>query len=531
MPVTPTPLAPAPCFFCGPDYLTSPETLNLLRPSSDLPEGCECPGCVIARALLAQAEATGEQTPSIAPLDSIDYLRTMMVTARSIQSADLWSLNVAERTVTVLVCDGCASRVRDMDTGSTSDRCGWCSSPFDSALREMGLTIDGEIRTIRISRRGQASQANPVTRWDYAINPRVDSTFLDASERPLCSVCYENAVECSDCGGITQTEQYYCDECEVDVCRNCWDVNTHFDHNDSSNGYDRARYNFAARSTIETNLLAGGVPGSTVLSTRAIGIEIETARGNANRVIEAERNAAVPVLQAVGTDGSVRGRNPVEYRLLPQRGRFVEYAIRSMSQWCREAGYRPDNSAGIHMHVDCRGMTAAQVWRAFAALLILEPVLFSHATPERMRSTYCQGYGAEGPAVVEAALTTASQAPSFFEPDRVAAGSRYRSVNCHSFSGHQTLEIRVFDSAHDEDAVARFTDAAALIAGTVDFAVSAEFSEFVAQPRTDRMATVLRLLGALVSNGHITAETMARVCARLDARTLTAPTTRVTVAA
>jgi hypothetical protein len=286
---------------------------------------------------------------------------------------------------------------------------------------------------------------------------------------------------------------------------------------------DYARERFQARQSIEGALAEIGMPGVVVTSTRAVGMEVETANGLAGQIVDTEAQALWPVLAAVGTDGSVRGAHPVEYRCLPQRGARVEYAISSLHARLAEAGYDPDASAGVHMHVDASDLTAEQVWRAFAGLVTIEAALFALADPARATNSYCVGYGENAPEVIRLALQRADQAPDYFDPNEVRqAHSRYMAVNSHAYSGHSTLEVRVFDSKHDAEARERYTLAAALITATVDFASSAAGQAWL-NGNLGTLGTeigVFHFINALVSAGVLVAGAGQRISQVLTDRLL-----------
>jgi hypothetical protein len=529
----PTPTLPAaPCFVCDQDYLSDPSTRQAVM-SADLPEGCECPGCVVLR---AEVTASTSDAP-IPAVDGINFLAPLRVSITSASTLDPWSVGTP-REVTVGLCPAHTAAVQSVM--NTDRPCGWCSALSRETLADMGIAMSNEngralpVTQIRLGTRGamllnaesgrRMPDNLPRVGVGYNVQSYSEAATLDDGTT-LCDSCYATAEECESCNRLMNGgSEYYCEDCEENVCYSCWD-GSHYRHragNNDEGSIDNDRHRFAARMTIREALNRLSAPGATILSTRALGIEVETSRGSCGPVIAAERDAVFPILAGVGTDGSVRGRNAVEYRLLPVRGAVAEFAIRSMAQWCRDAGYAPDSSAGIHMHVDCSDLSAANVWRAFAALVALEGVLFSHAAPERLASQYCTGFGTGANAVLNGAVAASRRNPSFFDYNEVSIPSRYRSINCQAYSSHQTIEVRVFDSCHDLDAVARYTDAAAIIAGAVDFAVSDDWETFTAGISTDRTATAMRLLGSMVASGHITAECFARASSRLDSRMLAA---------
>lgn len=503
-----SPMPACPCLLCGTDYLANPTTATSAT-TADLPAGCECPGCVTTRAEIEALHATGTLTPE----QGLAYLSTIRMEIAT-PSIDPWSYH-ANRTLHATICPSCIEVVLAVN----ADSCPWCDARSAQAISDLlGLTNAAgapmDVTGVRISRRGL--DPNRRISWQHAMNYAHASGTTDGSEH-LCQGCEGNASWCDHCDMIMSSDSAYtCEDCEVTACSDCY-YRRHDGHGDSTRSYDNERYSFAARVSIPQALATLARPGTTILSTRALGVEIETARGSASPVIAAERIAPFPVLAGVGTDGSVRGRNAVEYRLLPLRGTQAEYGLRSMASWCRDAGYAPDETAGIHMHVDCSDLPVAGVYRAFAALLLLEGVFYSHAAPARLVSTYCRPYGSGAATVVQQAINAARES-RYFDYNAVGQTTRYHSINSHSYSAHRTLEVRVFDSNHDEAEVVRFTDAAAIIAGAVDFANSPAWATFEPTITTDGPLTSIRLLAAMAVGGFITDGTFVRATARIDSR-------------
>lgn len=530
----PATLPRVPCYSCGTDWHDDAAAVaRILNPDAlAIIEGCECPGCETLRAV-----ETPDDSPAPTAEQAFDALAPVQVNYRT----DRYTT----RSRIVGLCPTCAERATAaLLMGRPEGSCDWCSSVPRRALTEIGLSFgtsnDGDTFTplnvtdITVGGRGRMPVPDQARGLRWTGSRTIGDDFAPVEQRHgethnVCSACRSSASTCDNCSYLMSSgSSNWCDECEVTVCSDCWDSEYHYEHNDDSDGYDRARYNFSPRSTVQGALAAAGAPGSTVLSTRAIGIEVETARGDAQQVINAEREAVVPVIAAAGTDASVRGRNPIEYRLLPQRGTWVEYALRSMHAWCRDAGYAPDSSAGVHMHVDCSGMSVQQVWRAFAALVIAEPVLYAHAAPERRRNQYCQPI-TDAENVVAHALRESNNPDAivrdhygrrrvaYFDVSMAGVSSRYASINGQSFSAHQTLEVRVFDCDHSEAGVERYIDAAAIIAALVDFSQSDEWATFVGDGRNlVGVLPAMRLLSALVLNNLITTETFTRAWSRLD---------------
>lgn len=499
MPDTFTPTI-VPCFACGDEYLSTPGAVDRWRASTagnatgsrfTLLDGCECDGCATLRAALDAAPQAGSALPSL------DEQYDAMVPVRLFVGPAVWE----RRTVTVLACPGCAARAETVRAERVCQGCGINDAEIFAVTGLTPVLDNGEaLHGIEVGRVAASGRFRAVC----IIDARPLVAYPDGYH---CGPCHRNVAECDECGSLVHT-WHECVECEIVACSDC----VHVGCGNDEDGYRAARYSFTARSSIAANLAAAGTAGDTIRSTRAVGMEVESARGTVSEVTAAEALSVIPVIAAVGSDASVRGPGAVEYRLLPHRGAWAEFAIMNMHRWCREAGYRPDSSAGVHMHIDTTGMSVKAAWGAFLALASCEEVFLALATPSRDGNDYCRRLPS-----LSGALDQALGDPTYFEPGYAGIDSRYHTINAHAWSAHRTLEVRVFDSNHSPESALRYLDAAAVATGLVDLSATPVWADALAEAGRNggTLPTPGTVLSMLADAGLISPETHLRVAMAL----------------
>lgn len=446
------------------------------------------------------------------------------------------------RRVQMGVCAPCASQAERIVNGYGygAPRCRACNLTIADVpynyLRARGLTRaqDGMTGTGLHRMLGAAQRAlgdesampMEITGSFYGNSLAPGSTLPGRPRELYCAACVQQATLCPECGTVDiPSLMTHCGECAETTCAVCWDrrhagCGSYYDEGGYDDDYDAFfdRSQWRAREGIYEALQREHAPGSIISSTRLVGMEVETSGGEATPVVQAEAGAAVPILASVGTDGSVNGRNPVEYRMLPHAGAWLEYAIRNMHTWCRDAGYTPNQSAGVHMHIDYRDMSNTSAWFGVAALFALEPLIMTHAAPHRANNSYCKVIGPRvGNPWIDSALANA-RAGLAFHPEAFTY-DRYFTINLQAWSQHNTIEIRAFDTAHDDESISRYLDVAALVTAAVDFAKdTTAFEAFLASTPGRAELRMRRdgaaLLAALVVNGHLPVETAMRISQR-----------------
>lgn len=171
------------------------------------------------------------------------------------------------------------------------------------------------------------------------------------------------------------------------------------------------------RSGLLHRLQTASLTPDTFRYDRAVGVEIECLRPNG-------RTVNLPLWSRASGDGSIRclpRTEAVEYKLLLKRS---ELEMRLHKFCSLIADHKVNTSCGLHVHLDCRGKTEADV-RAIAKRMTAWFIALQEFVPEsrRTNSDYC--------------------ALSFSETNR------YRAVNFTAFRKYKTLEIRLHSGTVD----------------------------------------------------------------------------------
>lgn len=488
-----------PCFGCGDDYLSRPANLAVLRPAAAAAPaafytGCECEPC---------AQHFTALTPVVTSDDEVTY-DTPDTTGVMTCLEVLYREGRSETRVVHVLCRGC----RDAATVAMNRRetCDWCGTGCDTTgldirQRQVPTFLTGHAWGIPVAAdsrgEGMTQPSNGV--WQNTTPSIRRATLL--GEALVCTSCVLEAAECADCGTETnRNATARCPQHDGLFCNRCYRGGHRRCNDDVS--VDIARRDFSPRLSINQALRSNGEAGTTIISTRAVGMEVETSRGVIRRVLDAENAGDLAIIASVGTDGSVNGDHAVEYRLLPRRGVALEQAIVQMHTRCADAGYQPDQSAGVHMHLDCSDLTSRQVWQAFAGLLVVEDLLFALADSRRRGNSYCRPY-AEARAEVLGRVVTQVEAGSEYV-DIYAVGSgytRYQGVNLQAYENHSTIELRMFDCDHSEAGRTRYLHAAALGTAVVDFAATEAGATWFAGGVS--VGDPAAFLAMLVAQGHL----------------------------
>lgn len=157
----------------------------------------------------------------------------------------------------------------------------------------------------------------------------------------------------------------------------------------------------------------------------AVGIEFESYGAIERR----ELIRKLPVWTRVASDGSIRppsGQNGHEIRVLLDRS-IAEPRLFNLCKRFATLGLRVNKSCGLHVHLDARSMSFAEV---MARAKVMDKWL--HAMMEllpvsRRDNSYCK-WG-------------------------VAQHDRYRAVNVYSYSTHKTIEVRCGSATLDYNKV------------------------------------------------------------------------------
>lgn len=205
---------------------------------------------------------------------------------------------------------------------------------------------------------------------------------------------------------------------------------------------------------------------------RKFGIEIECV-GSRDRMTEELRAAGLHVSSinshlgfsenawTVKRDGSVGSGGEVVSPPLDFDNASDREQVTIALEALQRAGCRPDESAGIHVHVDANDLNARQVANVGRFMFKFEDVIYRIASSgwERIRpngvGNYCKPLAAD----LVAKLTKVRDKNDFykawygsvqngeFNANRQGHGSRYNGLNLHSWVYRGTIEFRVFNSS------------------------------------------------------------------------------------
>jgi hypothetical protein len=108
--------------------------------------------------------------------------------------------------------------------------------------------------------------------------------------------------------------------------------------------------------------------------------------------VEYEQVGEPPRVQDLGWtsvhDGSLRD-NGVEFITPPVPLRTAVASFRKLNKYAIDCGWVDNVRTGIHVHVDMRDLTVAQVQGVLAAYAAFEPLMFSLVNPDRETNIYC----------------------------------------------------------------------------------------------------------------------------------------------
>jgi hypothetical protein len=232
------------------------------------------------------------------------------------------------------------------------------------------------------------------------------------------------------------------------------------------------------RNTRGTDATFHGDPSP--LFPRYVGVEIECG------VVNLHGGAVLAALEAWDaqgvSDGSIRLGNGVEVVSAPARGTDLEAQIRDLCAGLKRQGARVDQSCGLHVHVDARGASYADLCRLARVFAKVESGLFNMIAPSRRKNRrYCAPWGAtfdragvflaesmeDKTRTLDCAIYGSESAAVSAKREGKYHGSRYRSLNLHSFHVHGTVEFRMHHGTVDAEKVLNW---AAVCSAIVDFA-------------------------------------------------------------
>lgn len=198
--------------------------------------------------------------------------------------------------------------------------------------------------------------------------------------------------------------------------------------------------------------------GSIITSQRVFSAEVECYYDEMENMQTAAR--ALPDEMGISGDGSL-GDNGVEFQTPKLRGKKGEETIQHLCDTLRAEDFRVDNSCGLHIHLDGKGLLPSRrtkdrpksliaLWSFYVAF---EPVLLSFLPPKRRTNSFCRRMANEVSLVQLAGLRTLDEAEHVWYKSRTRNDlkyrksqkyddSRYFGVNLHSLFKDGHMEVR-----------------------------------------------------------------------------------------
>lgn len=123
---------------------------------------------------------------------------------------------------------------------------------------------------------------------------------------------------------------------------------------------------------------------------------------------------------------------------------------RGLEKLLEDAKDEPQNySAGTHVHVEAKDLTAKQLGALVYAYEFIEPLI--EASYGRTEREYCKRYGVEELQELNRRIKNQEGDRGYGEGDRLAMGRRYKTVNLMALDTHGTVEFRAMGAAGDGD--------------------------------------------------------------------------------
>lgn len=195
-------------------------------------------------------------------------------------------------------------------------------------------------------------------------------------------------------------------------------------------------------------------------SKRYLGVEVEIAYVKDDTII---RNAVEGKWHGIlGWDGSVSGRKAhkerhptsLEVKTAPANGdEFVKQMV-ELGKSFKKAKALTNDSCGLHVHIDARDLTDADLEKVLMLWSKVESSMFLIVSPRRSGSQWCKPWTLKsktGPALMNEFIREKLRADGYFTDSKVLSGiksgkyypDRYHSLNLCALSSHGTLENRM----------------------------------------------------------------------------------------
>lgn len=170
-----------------------------------------------------------------------------------------------------------------------------------------------------------------------------------------------------------------------------------------------------------------------------MGIEIELEEVNNYPDVESS------TLWSLTSDGSLRGRHSVEYVLSrPMASYSLDKALKYLPTKIK--GFEPSERTSLHLHINVRDLTIAQLNSFIMIYLMIEPLLFNQLPKERKESIFCLPLHKTVP-------TCRAIANSIRARLNGRNVGRNSALNFNAVQKFGTLELRVFQATIDPEEI------------------------------------------------------------------------------
>jgi hypothetical protein len=198
----------------------------------------------------------------------------------------------------------------------------------------------------------------------------------------LCRVCINNHSNCAhvengrrQCGRDVKTgTDYLCAVCTNLYCKEHVE-HPHIQYNGYQREYEHEVY--------------FGEPSCAlrIKDTRLVGVELEAVGGH-----YAIANDKLLRQIGISHDGSLEGDNPIEIQTPPASNACLEELIYNACGALNEAGFKTNDSCGMHIHIDCSDVASkpAKIRQIINTYYAIEPIIYAMLPTSRRDNAYAQ---------------------------------------------------------------------------------------------------------------------------------------------
>ena len=301
----------------------------------------------------------------------------------------------------------------------------------------------------------------------------------DSCSEPCAYTC-SNCDRCESCCGCTTCEA--CSEpvdrtCDNNLCENCCDDDCSCHADEGPRRKQQYGHRLASKTQFKRNTLQ-----------RMCGIELEIASiEDSDYLTNWQCNTGAGLV----ADGSIPdGGCEIVFR--PTSGDVLLDDCESLGRALSNGKAKIDNSCGLHVHVDARDYTQADLRRLIILYASVEQVLFELVSRSRFDNHYCGPCGNKYLSWLAASNQWKNSSKDFSKAWRHNLNSslydsqngrhtkslkrekyhaaRYSALNLHTYFYRKTVEFRLHEAHLSSDVIANWTLVCGCLNHTVDAA-------------------------------------------------------------